>query len=64
MFEDDMLCPHCKKRIGKVHSSDFEHCHIKLLKSPPKSDKAKAKTMQSKCHACGKLVYIVLGFND
>lgn len=64
MFDSNMLCPHCKKCIGKANSSNDENCNFKIMKSPPKSDKAKVKTIQSKCHSCGKLVYIILGFVD
>ena len=62
MFDEELQCPYCQKCLGKSYGSD-KTCYSKVLKSAPKSEKAKEKTFQTKCK-CGKLVYIVLGFND
>lgn len=63
MFDEELQCPYCQKCLGKSYGSD-KTCYSKVLKSPPKSQEAKERSFQTKCHRCSKLVYIVLGFRD
>ena len=60
MFDEEL---HCKKCLGKSYESE-KTCYSKVLKTAPKSEKAKERTFQNKCPKCGKIVYITLGFEN
>lgn len=62
MFDTNILCPHCKKVLGRVDTTDEERTIVKTLKSPPKTQIAKSHSVQCKCHGCGKKSYFVLAF--
>lgn len=63
MFELKMSCPHCDRCLGYANGSD-NSCSAKVLKSPPINKGAYYRTFQNKCYKCGKLVYIVMGFEE